>query len=731
MKFTIFLISFLIGSHLTFSQKKNEQKQYHIHRANSPIKIDGIATDSAWQNAELATDFYMVLPMDTSQAQVRTEVKMLYDEQNIYLLAINYEKLPGDYMVESLRRDFNFGRNDNFLLFIDTFDDQTNGFTFGSNAQGAQWDGVLFEGGSANLSWDNKWVSAVVAEDDKWIFEMSVPFKSIRYKEGIKRWGVNFSRLDLKTTEKSAWAPVPRQFPTASLAYTGVLVWDEAPPKAGTNISLIPYLATSWTRDYERGTPGEFKLQAGFDAKIAVTSSLNLDLTVNPDFSQVEVDRQQTNLDRFELFFPERRQFFLENGDLFANFGYQTIRPFFSRRIGLNSPIHFGARLSGKIDKNWRIGVMNMQTGKNDFGLPAQNFGIIALQRQVFARSNISALFINKETFDFENARVENPSLTRYNRNLGFEYNLASSNNLWNGKVLFLNSFSPIKGANNQTIAGHIQRNSRHWIYRLQYDYVGENFRPEVGFVPRVNYHGIYPQIGYLFFPKRKGKILSHGPLTFHSLYFDKKMQQTENELVMLYRVNFYNRSDLFIWVANNYVKLLRPFDPTNFVGDTLATGTRHIWKSIGFDFTSKPQSRFTYALSGRYGGFYAEGSRLRLGGEIGYRFQPYVAISLTGNYNHLRFEEAPILPDKLKSKSFDLWLIGSRLDITLTNKLFFTNFLQYNNQIKNFNINTRFQWRYSPASDLFIVYTDNYFSDVFKVRNRALVFKFTYWWNL
>ena len=400
MKNIFILLLFVFIPLTLFAQKKNEDRQYNIHRTKLPVKIDGIMEDSVWQQAETATDFFQVLPMDTSKAFVRTEVKMLYDDQYIYLLAINYEKVEGNYMVESLRRDFSFGKNDNFLLFIDTFDDQTNGFTFGANAMGAQWDGVLFEGGSANLSWDNKWVSAVKTEDDKWTFEMAVPFKSIRYKEGIKRWGINFSRLDMKTTEKSAWAAVPRQFPTASLAYTGVLNWDEAPPKAGTNISLIPYVASKLNKNHEKETPGAFDFQAGLDAKVAVTSSLNLDLTINPDFSQVEVDRQQTNLDRFELFFPERRQFFLENGDLFANFGYQNIRPFFSRRIGLNAPIHFGTRLSGKINKKWRIGVMDMQTGHNQDSIPAQNFAIVALQKQVFARSNISAIFINKETFD-------------------------------------------------------------------------------------------------------------------------------------------------------------------------------------------------------------------------------------------------------------------------------------------------------------------------------------------
>jgi hypothetical protein len=205
--------------------------------------------EPAWLEADVATDFFMVLPMDTSMARVRTDVSMTYDDQNLYLIATCYHLLPGRYFVESLRRDFAFGKNDNFLLFMDTFDDQTNGFSFGANAAGAQWDGLMYEGGKVDLSWDNKWTSVVKKDEDKWVFEASIPFKTIRYKKGITEWGINFSRLDLKTTEKSSWAPVPRQFPTASLAYTGILSWDAPPPEAGSNISLIPYALGGVSKD--------------------------------------------------------------------------------------------------------------------------------------------------------------------------------------------------------------------------------------------------------------------------------------------------------------------------------------------------------------------------------------------------------------------------------------------------------------------------------------------------
>lgn len=719
---------FLLCTCICFSalaQKKNDAFQLHIREASSPVTIDGAMDEPAWLEAEVATDFYMMLPMDTSKANVRTEVRMSYDKDHLYLIAINYHALPGPYMVESLRRDFAFGKNDNFLLFMDPFDDLTNGFSFGANAAGAQWDGIMYEGGKVDLSWDNKWRSEVKNYDDRWVFEMAVPFKSIRYKKGITKWGINFSRLDLKTTEKSSWTPVPRQFPSAALAYTGNLIWDKAPPAAGLNVSIIPYTLGGLTRNHEAGIATKSQLDIGADAKIALTSSLNLDLTVNPDFSQVEVDRQVTNLDRFELFFPERRQFFLENGDLFANFGYASNRPFFSRRIGLGVPIQYGARLSGKINKDWRVGIMDIQTDRVDDNsrfLPAQNFAVVALQRRVFARSNIGAIMINKESIHYS-ASDSAPGLNPYNRNIGLEYNLASSNNIWTGKAMFLKSFTPGVAGRDFTHAANLQYNSRKWILSGEYEYIGRNYNAEVGYVPRRGFVKVNPFASRLFFP-RGTRVLSHGPAINSTFYSDETMQKvTDHETALIYKVSFRTQAVLMAWVAENYVELLSPFDPTNSGLDSLATGTQHSWNSFGFDYVSKPQSLFTYRLSMRQGGYYQSGSRFNLTGDIGYRIQPYVSFLLSATYNDID------LPDPWNNRRF--WLIGPRLDVTMTNKLYFTAFAQYNEQQNNVNLNTRVQWRYRPASDLFIVYTDNYFPEHFNVRNRALVLKLTYWWNL
>jgi len=193
--------------------------------------------------------------------------------------------------VESFRRDFVFSNNDNFLVFFDTFLDQTNGFTFGLSASGAKWDGVMHSGQGSNLNWDCKWESRVKHFDDRWTAEMRIPFKSIRYTSGGQIWNANFSRLDIKSDEKSSWAPVPRQFPTSSLAYAGIVRFEEPLPKSKMMLSLIPYIYGSYVENNETPPISPWKKDFGFDAKIGFSSSMNLDVTFNPDFAQVEVDQ--------------------------------------------------------------------------------------------------------------------------------------------------------------------------------------------------------------------------------------------------------------------------------------------------------------------------------------------------------------------------------------------------------------------------------------------------------
>jgi hypothetical protein len=699
----------------------NAAMEYPLHKAVDNIAVDGTLDEESWALAFVADGFHQVLPMDTSKAWSGTEVLMTFDDHNLYLAAICHDSLPGGYVVESMRRDFVFGRNDNFLVFIDPFLDRTNGFSFGANAAGAQWDGLMYNGGRVDLSWDNRWQSAVQQYEKYWIFECAIPFKTIRYKEGLQRWGINFSRLDLKLNEKSSWAPVPRQFPTASLAFTGTLVWQEPPPSPGTNISVIPYATTGAFADFGEMPLEELRADFGGDAKIGITPSLNLDLTFNPDFSQVEVDRQVTNLSRFELFFPERRQFFIENSDLFANLGDEDIRPFFSRRIGLNAPIYFGARMSGRVDEKWRLGAMDIHTGAQDQqGIPGQNYAVAVLQRQVFSRSNITASFINRETVQYQ-PEGRDSLYSKSNRNLGVEYNLASANNLWTGKFFVHKSWTTGDGGDGITHAADLEYESRTWRFTWHHEFVGDGYNAEVGFVPRGAYWSVNPRAGYRFFSDSR-ILVSHGPYVGTNNYWTLGNMLNESESFLRYSFFFLDRSEAGAWVSNDYIRLLQPFDPTNTDGDTLATGTEYQWNAWGFFYASTQARRFTYELQTRFGGYYG-GYRSNVSGGLAYRFQPYGSVSVDFSYNDIDMPQP--------YKSADFWLLGPRIDITFTNSIFLSTFLQYNQQSDNINLNARFQWRYKPASDIYLVYTDNYLPAGLSVKNRALVFKITYWYNI
>ena len=263
------------------------------------MNIDGILDEEPWQTAEKLTRFHTVTPTDTGFAKAQTEVMITYDETNFYVAAICYDPTPGKRPIESLRRDYTFSKNDNFMFFVDTYNDLTNGFAFGVSASGAQTDGLEHDAQAITYSWDTKFKSAVKSYDDRWVAEFSIPFRSIRYFEGATEWGINFGRLDLKTNEKSAWAPIPRNLNHCSLPHAGTLVWDKPLENAGLRFSLIPYVTAKATTNKQAEEKTKSSGNAGFDAKMILSTSLNLDLTVNPDYSQVEEDRQQTNLDRF------------------------------------------------------------------------------------------------------------------------------------------------------------------------------------------------------------------------------------------------------------------------------------------------------------------------------------------------------------------------------------------------------------------------------------------------
>lgn len=750
MKLTTSLLLVLFTTYSTFSQNQAGEVRYAVSRAQSEIKIDGILDEADWKSANRGGGFTQAYPNDDIPALDSTQFMITYNDQFIYVGVICYDYVPGNPVTNTLQRDFSWMLNDNISFYIDPYNDRSNGFTFQVTPDNVQREGLVVLGGDVQDDWDNKWYSAVSKGENAWFVEMAIPYKSIRYNS-IPEWNIQFIRNNQKRNERSVWIQVPQQFRASDMVYSGKLAWDTPPPEAGTNIAIIPYLTGSSGKDFEEGTPAETKGDAGFDAKIGLTNSLNLDLTFNPDFSQVEVDRQVTNLQRFEIGFPERRQFFLENQDLFAQNGFRQTRPFFSRRIGIqgsgstqrNVPIIGGARVSGKLGKNWRIGVLNMITNEDATSeeiSPAQNYSVAVIERQIFKRSRISAVFVGRtnlgeaalDSFRVVNNNVLNEfgeqvnasdtllTLSKYNYVYGLDYNLATVDNRWEGNFYYHRSADPDDKSDAQSYGAFLRYQTTKVNLRGFMRAVGEGYNAEVGFVPRSDVFTGGGRLDLNYFTD--GAIQRHGPSIGGNVLYDRDWNKLDNSVSADYEIQFLNTASIEVGIQRQTVKLTREFDPSGSDGLQLPEGNEQSWTDFRVSFSADNRKPFTYDVGFRRGGFY-NGKRSNFSTNLIYRFQPIIQIGVSAEFNRID------LPDPYSDA--DLFLLGPRIDLTLTNKVFFTTFIQYNTQDENLGHNSRFQWRFKPVSDLFIVYTDNYFTGDFSARNRALVVKLSYWLNL
>ncbi len=721
----------------------------HLKKTTEKIVLDGQLNEAAWFAAAGASDFWQFFPSDSARAGGETEIYMTYDENNLYV-AVKCYSSSNQFLIPTLKRDYSFRNSDNISILFDTYNDQTNAYLFGMNPEGVRREALISSGGrdrsAFDGSWDNKWDGEAKKYENYWIAEFAIPFKTIRFTEGSTRWRFNAYRNDTQINEITSWVNIPRNNILMDLTYMGNMIWDEPLQKPKTNISVIPYTAGSVIRDFENldETKAVTDFSFGGDAKIAVTSGLNLDLTVNPDFSQVEVDQQVTNLDRFEIFFPEKRQFFLENADLFGSFGPSRVNPFFSRRIGVaidtatgqnvQNKILYGARLSGKLNDKLRVGLLNMQTAKQlDNDLPSFNYTVAAVEQRVFKRSNIAFMAVNKQAI---NAEDFSSSLNEYNRVAGLEYRLASADNRWIGKSNYFQAFTPSEDKTDKfTHFTQLVYNRRKYRIEWAHLYVGDGYDAEVGFVPRKDILLLSPELSLNFYPK-KGTISEHN-VGFDARWIykvgkdDNLIQQdfglADMGLEFFWRFNFRSTARLSANVDYNRILLLSDFDPTRIQSDEifLPAGSVHKFTTFSLNYNSSQFNLFEWELEPTVGQFY-NGFRAGLQGSFTYKYPPFGFVSLDYSYNHIELD-APF-------ESADLWLVGPRIDLTFSKKVFLTTFIQYNNQFDNLNINARFQWRFKPVSDFFLVYTDNYITnpfDQFGVRNRAIVAKLTYWLNL
>jgi len=715
------LFSFLCCFSIHIFSQNISVQSLSIAQSKSVV-LDGKLDEDFWKNKTGGSGFIQNFPYDTCDAVAKTEFWLSADENFLYAAfkCYNTGQKKG-FTVQSLQRDFSVNSNDAVVLTLEPFLDGQNGFSFGVTPQNAQREGSIENGGNFGVStaWDQVWFSATDIQEEFWTAEFKIPFKSIRYNHLNEKWRTNVSRIDFKNNEKSCWVRVPRNFNISSLTYTGDMNWEKKPPKQSNKLTLIPYVSALGSQDVEAGESPSLKPKTGLDIKYSLSSSLNLDLTLNPDFAQVDADVQQINLTQFNLFFPERRQFFIENSDLFANFGFRGIRPFFSRRVGLNQPITAGARITGKIGNKWRVGIMDVLTRELDSASPAKNYAVAAIQRKVFSSSNIGFILVNDKA-------VNDPGTTV----TGIEYNLLSKTNNWVGKAFYQKSISPTILKRSFAHASFLMYRDIHWRVEWNHEFSGKGFRAPTGFVPRqrfVNQENgdrftrefwrLEPSLGYTIYPK--SNLLNNTMFqVYHSSYYDSAFESTEAVTAFIINNTFQNSATFNVDYSYQKNTIFLPFNPIN--RDTNYLLGIYDWNKINVDFQSNRRKLFNFGINLNAGEFY---NGTKIGSTLSgiYRVQPWGVFSL--NYQREQIS-IPTIGDR----SFDL--VGAKAEISFTTTMYLNTFLQYNTQLNNTNLYIRYQWRYRPMSDLFLVYSENY-SNSWRTKNRNLAFKFVYWLNL
>jgi Domain of unknown function (DUF5916)/Carbohydrate family 9 binding domain-like len=715
------------------------QSNYSIttNKTTDKIKVDGVLDEQAWQLVKPASNFWMKFPSNEEHAKLNTEVRITYDDKNIYFGVECFDP-SGKYLVQSLKRDKGLRTGDGFAIILDPFNQKSNGFFFAVSAFNSQSDDLISGNDEVTFSWDNKWFSQTKLYGDKWVAEIAIPFNILRFDPSKTTWGINFLRSNRKQNQFFSWTNIPLQFRGTDIGYLGQLVWDTPPPKTGTNVSINPYVSGGLQADNQNGIKSNLTGNAGFDAKVAITNSLNLDVTVNPDFSQVDVDKQVTNLTRFSIFFPERRSFFLENDDLFSSYGIPPIRPFYTRRIGssgdISVPILAGLRLSGNATKKLRIGLLNIQTGKKQ-NQPAANFTAATFKQRVFQRSSISGYFLNKQSSLSDAQKIANP-LNAFGRNAGIELSFTDNKGFWSVFYGHHFSFKPNVSSKNQYVDAGFGYEGKNYNGFIVFDAVGTNFYTDMGFVQRISnydafrdtsirrgFKSIYNANKFNHFFSKDSKLnrLVFELNNYFVYTFEGKFneQNIENSIAL----DFKNSALISIGSSINDVQLLYPAKFLSNANASVLPALRYHYNRIFIKGSSDARKIFSVGGKIEVGNFY-NGKSQEYGITFNVRKQPKFNMAIDVQYNKLKF------PDPYGSGEF--LLIAPNVEYNFSTNLFWTTFLQYNTQNNNLNINSRLQWRYKPMSDLFIVYTDNYFTDpFFKNKNRGLVFKLNYWLNL
>jgi hypothetical protein len=711
---------------VTTAQSSRERPSVRAAETSQAPHVDGVLDETAWQTAEAIDTFTQQEPREGQPATDLTEVRVLYDQGHLYIGVHAHASEP--VVATEMRRDSDrLFDEDNFQVILDTFHDSRNGYMFLTTPLGAKLEQQIFdegEGGgrgttaNVNRNWDGVWHAAARVVDDGWTAEIAIPMNTVRFGPGSDHsWGVNFQRNIRRKNESVFWAPIPKAYTLTRVSLAGELTGLSGISQ-GLDLKLKPFFLGG-VHDLHTARTSRITSairEVGLDARYGVTAGLNADLTLNTDFAQVEVDEQQVNLTRFGLFFPEKRDFFLENsnfftmgtGSAFTSTQVQTDL-FFSRRIGLSDsgqpvPILAGARLAGKSGAN-SIGVLDIQTD-SVFGKPGDNFFVSRYSRDILKRSRVGALFINKESVD---------GSAHFNRTMGVDANLVI------GPSLQVNSFlakTATPGLDGKDVAfyGRIAYRDPNWNLWLNYLDVEDNFNAEAGFVQRT---GIRTTKAY-FSPTPRPK--AGNIKVIEPMYVLTYITDQTNRMVGRqhhYMVGTTLRDDSFINVIFQQTLdvLDRPFRIRPDV--TIPAGSYQSNEWI-LTYNTSPGRRIYERLTVSPMEFYG-GTRLQISAAAGVRASARLAAEVQFNRNDVRMPWGDFLVN----------LTTMRVDYTFSPRMTIRSLTQYNSATHEISNNIRFNFIYRPGSDLYVVYNElaqtGLPADIFGQKDRQLVVKLNY----
>jgi hypothetical protein len=696
------------------------------HKTAARRRIDGVLEEASWATAQVIDRFVQQEPQEGQPASDRTEVRVLYDAGRLYIGVRAFASLA--VSATEMRRDADrLFDEDNFQVILDTFHDSRNAYMFLTTPLGAKLEQQIFDEGEGggrgttaniNRNWDGVWDAAARIDADGWTAEIEIPFSTVRFVPSDSQiWGVNFQRHTRRKNESALWSPIPKAYTLTRVSLAGELHGLSGVSR-GLDLRLKPFLVGG-VHDL-RSTPTTRTTDAirdiGLDARYGLTAGLNMDVTINTDFAQVEVDEQQVNLTRFGLFYPEKRDFFLENSNFFtmgtgAAFTTAPVQTdlFFSRRIGLSDagtpiPILGGVRVAGKSGAN-NLGVLDIQTD-DAFGRPGENFFVGRYSRDILKRSRVGAIFINKDTLG---------GSAHFNRTVGIDANLAPSANLQVQSYL-AKTETPGKDGDDMAFFGRIAYRDPKWNLYLNYLDVQENFNAEAGFVQRT---GIRTTKGH-FGPTPRpatGRVKMYEPmyvLTYTTDQTNRLIGRTHHLML-----GTTLRDDTFINVF--YQRTLDVLDvPFQIRPDVTIPVGSYEMNEWFFTFNTSPGRRLYQRLTVSPVDFYG-GSRLSVSAAAGVRASSRFATELQYNRNDV----------KMPWGNFLVNLSTLRLDYTFSPRMTIRSLTQYNTSTHEVSNNVRFNFIYRPGSDIYVVYNDlsqtGLPADIFGRKDRQLVVKATY----